>query len=167
MGEKQAGLSLLDDNGSRNGGWLGDLKRKLMGGRRRRGRSIDLPSLPSSVSPSTLQFVFLCCLWYMSSAMSSNTGKALLNQFRYPVTLTFVQFGFISGYSLLLMSPLIQFSKLRTPTSAIVRSTLPMAVFQVGGHIFSSVAISRVPVSTVHTIKVRERPSSETNSGLH
>jgi solute carrier family 35 protein E1 len=29
-----------------------------------------------------------------------------------------------------------------------------MAAFQVGGHIFSSLAISRVPVSTVHTIKV-------------
>jgi hypothetical protein len=29
-----------------------------------------------------------------------------------------------------------------------------MGLFQVGGHIFSSIAISRIPVSTVHTIKV-------------
>ncbi|KAF8513004.1 TPT-domain-containing protein [Hysterangium stoloniferum] len=100
-----------------------------------------------------LRFVFLCSLWYMSSAMSSNTGKAILNQFRYPVTLTFVQFGFVAGYCLLFMSPALRVSRLRTPTRAIIRSTVPMAVFQVGGHIFSSVAIGRIPVSTVHTIK--------------
>jgi hypothetical protein len=28
-------------------------------------------------------------------------------------------------------------------------------LFQVGGHMFSSMAISRIPVSSVHTIKVR------------
>ena len=31
----------------------------------------------------------------------------------------------------------------------------PSAAFQVGGHMFSSMAISRIPVSTTHTIKVR------------
>jgi solute carrier family 35 protein E1 len=44
--------------------------------------------------------------------------------------------------------------RLRRPSRAILTNTWPMAVFQVGGHIFSSMAISRVPVSTVHTIKV-------------
>ncbi|WVN87762.1 uncharacterized protein L203_102957 [Cryptococcus depauperatus CBS 7841] len=34
-----------------------------------------------------------------------------------------------------------------------MQGTLPLAAFQVGGHIFGSMAISRVPVSTVHTIK--------------
>jgi len=41
------------------------------------------------------------------------------------------------------------------PTRAIVNKTLPMGMFQVGGHMFSSMAISRIPVSTVHTIKVK------------
>ncbi|KAJ6565986.1 triose-phosphate transporter family-domain-containing protein [Mycena sp. CBHHK59/15] len=104
-------------------------------------------------APSSLKFVLLCSLWYTSSALSSNTGKAILNQFRYPVTLTFVQFGFVASYCMLFMSPAIRFSRLRHPTSAIIRSTLPMGMFQVGGHIFSSLAISRIPVSTVHTIK--------------
>jgi len=76
-----------------------------------------------------------------------------MNQFRYPVTLTFVQFGFIATYCLLLMSPIIRFSRLRRPTKAILRDTLPMGCFQVGGHIFTSMAISRIPVSTTHTIK--------------
>lgn len=108
----------------------------------------------SVVSGDTVRFVLLCSLWYMSSALSSNTGKVILNQFRYPVTLTFVQFGFVAAYCLLFMSPLVRFSEMRRPTKAILQSTLPMGCFQVGGHIFSSMAISRIPVSTVHTIKV-------------
>ncbi|KAJ2933158.1 hypothetical protein H1R20_g3938, partial [Candolleomyces eurysporus] len=95
----------------------------------------------------------MCALWYTTSALSSNTGKALLNQFRYPITLTFVQFGFVAAYCLLFMSPLVRFSKFRKPTKQIFKDTLPMGLFQVGGHIFSSIAISRIPVSTVHTIK--------------
>jgi solute carrier family 35 protein E1 len=103
---------------------------------------------------STPVFLLLCCLWYTTSALSSNTGKVILSQFRYPITLTFIQFGFVAGYCLLFMTPLIRFSRLRTPTKAIIQSTLPMSMFQVGGHMFTSMAISRIPVSTVHTIKV-------------
>ena len=54
--------------------------------------------------------------------------------------------------------------RLKTPTRAILMNTWPMAVFQVGGHIFSSMAISRVPVSTVHTIKVSGNVSIPTPS---
>jgi hypothetical protein len=107
-----------------------------------------------SFSPQTFQFIGLCALWYTTSALSSNTGKVILNRFRYPVTLTIVQFAFVSALSLLCMSPVVRMSHLRTPSRAILRTTLPMGMFQVGGHIFSSLAISRIPVSTVHTIKV-------------
>lgn len=110
---------------------------------------------------STIRFVFLCSLWYMSSAMSSNTGKVIMNAYRYPVTLTIIQFFFVASYSTLCCQPILGMTTLRKPTRAIVRSTLPMAVFQVGGHVFSSVAISRIPVSTVHTIKVSIQISSE------
>lgn len=124
--------------------------------------SMSKPTLTSASPPlmsPNVVFVLLCCLWYASSAMSSNTGKAILTQFRYPVTLTFVQFGFVASYCLLFMSPVVRFARLRPPTKAILRSTLPMGMFQVGGHVFSSVAISRIPVSTVHTIKVCTRLS--------
>lgn len=114
-----------------------------------------VPPIPLELpDPSSVRFVLLCALWYTSSALSSNTGKAILIQFRYPITLTFVQFGFVAGYCLLFMSPLVRFSHFRAPSKAILRDTLPMGLFQVGGHIFSSMAISRIPVSTVHTIKV-------------
>jgi solute carrier family 35 protein E1 len=124
--------------------------------------SITSPHLHSLPSLSTLRFAFLCGLWYASSAVSSNTGKAILNQFRYPITLTFVQFGFVAAYCLFFMSPIIRFSRLRRPTRAILKDTLPMGCFQVGGHIFSSMAISRIPVSTTHTIKVSAHPLSVT-----
>lgn len=120
--------------------------------------SISLTNAPSSlaVAPSwsTLRFILLCSLWYTTSALSSNTGKAILNLFRYPATLTIVQFAFVAGYCLLCANPVYGMTAIRRPTRAILRSTIPMAVFQVGGHMFSSVAISRIPVSTVHTIKV-------------
>ncbi|KAF8637656.1 hypothetical protein AX17_002724 [Amanita inopinata Kibby_2008] len=116
--------------------------------------SKELPPLSPSSQTSNVTFLLLCSLWYSSSALSSNTGKAILNHFRYPITLTFVQFGFVALYCLLLMSPLVRFSRLRPPTKAVMKSTLPMGIFQVGGHMFSSIAISRIPVSTVHTIKV-------------
>lgn len=112
---------------------------------------------PSSgaLASNPYTFIILCGLWYASSALSSNTGKQILNLFLFPVTLTIVQFFFVAFYCLLLMSPAVRFSKLRTPTRAIIKNTLPMGMFQVGGHMFSSIAMSRIPVSTVHTIKVR------------
>ena len=122
--------------------------------RNTRSYTYGRPSLTSSTTSSNFLFILLCCLWYTTSALSSNTGKAILNQFRYPITLTFVQFGFVAFYCLIFMSPAIRFSKLRQPSLAIFKNTLPMGMFQVGGHIFSSIAISRIPVSTVHTIKV-------------
>jgi solute carrier family 35 protein E1 len=152
--------------------------------------------------PSTIKFILLCILWYGSSALSSNTGKVILNNFRYPVTLTIVQFFFVAGYCWLLtdgarMLGIAQSwkwlasrvmastsggssggrkssrssahsrsislgldtsgfsgSRLKRPTRAILAHTCPMAAFQVMGHIFASMAMSRIPVSTVHTIKV-------------
>lgn len=117
-------------------------------------RSLGPLTTPSpSSAVSTTRFILLCSFWYTTSALSSNTGKTILTQFKYPVTLTIIQFAFVAGYSLLFMSPVIRFSKFRPPTGAILRSTLPMGLFQVGGHMFSSMAISKIPVSTVHTIK--------------
>ncbi|KAG8220826.1 triose-phosphate transporter family-domain-containing protein [Butyriboletus roseoflavus] len=119
--------------------------------RRTRGPWTSATEPPAA---STARFLILCIFWYTTSALSSNTGKAILEQFRYPVTLTIIQFGFVASCCLLIMTPAINFSKLRSPTVAILRATLPMGAFQVGGHMFSSMAISRIHVSTVHTIKV-------------
>ncbi|KAG5459747.1 MAG: hypothetical protein BJ554DRAFT_8299, partial [Olpidium bornovanus] len=140
------------------------------------------------------KFVAYCMLWYSSSAITNNIGKQILNQFRYPVTLTYVQFGFVAGMCFLFSlaprsmggcspspssassgvpsSPAgrsgatknysfparvstskLPTSTLRCPSRATVTATLPLALFQIGGHVFSTVAISRASVSFVHTIK--------------
>ncbi|TXT08763.1 hypothetical protein VHUM_02891 [Vanrija humicola] len=115
----------------------------------------DADSLQRALpSAQTVKFVLLCFLWYATSAVSSNTGKVILNNFKFPVTLVIVQFAFVAGLCWIgSRRELGLTGRLRSPTKAILRGTLPMAVFQVGGHIFGSLAISRVPVSTVHTIK--------------
>jgi solute carrier family 35 protein E1 len=118
-----------------------------------------------SLSPAALKFVLLCFLWYLSSALSNNTAKSILTEFNYPVTLTFIQFGFISGWCCLLA--VIQQIRgrnsralfganhgIRYPTQEIIVTTLPMSLFQIAGHIFGSLATSQIPVSVVHTVKV-------------
>ncbi|KAF9925978.1 suppressor of loss of ypt1 [Linnemannia zychae] len=94
----------------------------------------------------------LCLLWYFSSAVTNNIGKQIMNQFRYPVTLTFVQFVFVSFFCFLLGTG-FRMTTIRRPTKGILQMTAPLVVFQVVGHVFSSIAISRVPLSVVHTIK--------------
>lgn len=112
-----------------------------------------------------MKFVLLCLLWYLSSALSNNSAKQILISFKYPVTLTFIQFGFISGWCVLLA--FIQQVRgensralfganhgIRHPTREIVMTTLPLSFFQIAGHIFGSLATSQIPVSVVHTVKV-------------
>ena len=42
---------------------------------------------------------------------------------------------------------------IRYPTKEVIRTTLPLAIFQIAGHILSSIATEKIPVSLVHTIK--------------
>lgn len=42
---------------------------------------------------------------------------------------------------------------IRRPNKEIIMATLPLTAFQIGGHILNSDAMSRIPVSLVHTIK--------------
>lgn len=149
-------------------------------------------SIAQAVTPSisTVRFASLCTLWYTSSALSSNTGKSILNKFKYPVTLTFIQFGFVAGWCIIFCVGRTKFAQLsansssnsssnnsaghphharalsvsqihsasgwgiKKPSKKALEGTLVMSGFQIAGHIFSSMAIARVPVSTVHTIKV-------------
>ena len=121
-----------------------------------------LPSQPYSVpipSLASIRFALLCTLWYASSALSSNTGKAILAKFRYPVTLTWIQFGFVGMWCALFccvrasLSGQPPLTGIRKASKQALRGTVIMSFFQIAGHVFSSMAIARVPVSTVHTIK--------------
>ncbi|KAL9078479.1 MAG: hypothetical protein Q9157_002600 [Trypethelium eluteriae] len=89
---------------------------------------------------------------------------SILIAFPKPVTLTLVQFGFVTSWCLVsawlahqfprikLMAPVLK-HQIRSPTRQLILTTLPLTVFQIGGHILNSDAMSRIPVSLVHTIK--------------
>ncbi|KAI1315948.1 suppressor of loss of ypt1 [Mortierella claussenii] len=128
------------------------------------GRSMTATGPTSAFAPTTrlhlnsrtivqaLKLPMICLSWYLSSAVTNNIGKQIMNQFRYPVTLTFVQFWFVSVFCFVAGAG-FKMTRIRKPTRAIVEMTAPLVGFQVVGHVFSSVAISRVPLSVVHTVK--------------
>lgn len=100
----------------------------------------------------------------MSSALTNTSSKSILNAFPKPITLTIIQFAFVSGWCIFFAYIARLFPSLRTavpalkngiryPSRDVIATTLPLALFQIGGHILSSTATEKIPVSLVHTIK--------------
>ncbi|KAF2840270.1 TPT-domain-containing protein [Patellaria atrata CBS 101060] len=114
--------------------------------------------------PISPKLIFLCGIWYATSILSNTSSKAILTAFPKPITLTLVQFAFVSSWcfilawlakyypSLKVMIPALKFG-IRPPSRDLILTTLPLTAFQIGGHILSSDAMARIPVSLVHTIK--------------
>ena len=103
-------------------------------------------------------------MWYWSSALTNTSSKSILTAFDKPATLTLVQFAFVSSYCILCSWLASTFPRVRTaipalkhpiryPSRDVIMTTLPLAAFQIGGHLLSSTATSKIPVSLVHTIK--------------
>lgn len=106
----------------------------------------------------------LCILWYMTSALTNTSSKSILNAFPKPVTLTIIQFACVSLWCLIFayMASLFPSLKIaipalkngiRYPSKEVIATAMPLAVFQLLGHLLSSTATSKIPVSLVHTIK--------------
>lgn len=106
----------------------------------------------------------LCVVWYTTSALTNTSSKSILNALPRPITLTIVQFAFVSIWCLILAYLSTILPSLRRnvpalkngilyPSRDVVLTALPLAVFQLAGHILSSMATSQIPVSLVHTIK--------------
>ena len=100
----------------------------------------------------------------MSSALTNTSSKSILNALPKPITLTIIQFAFVSGWCIFFALLARLFPRLRTaipalkngiryPSRDVIATTLPLALFQIGGHILSSTATEKIPVSLVHTIK--------------
>ncbi|OAA44340.1 hypothetical protein NOR_04068 [Metarhizium rileyi] len=118
-------------------------------------------ALRAPVSP---RLVVLCLMWYTSSALTNTSSKSILNAFDKPATLTLVQFAFVSSLCVLLawlatVFPILRERvsalrhPIRQPSRDVLMATLPLAAFQIGGHLLSSTATAKIPVSLVHTIK--------------
>lgn len=100
----------------------------------------------------------------MSSALTNTSSKSILNVFPKPITLTLIQFAFVSSWCIFFAYLAYIFPPLQTaipalkhgiryPSRDVIATTLPLALFQIGGHILSSTATEKIPVSLVHTIK--------------
>lgn len=100
----------------------------------------------------------------MTSIVTNASSKAILTSLPMPVTLTIAQFGLVSFWcvfsawlakrnaSVRNALPVLK-NGIRKPSKEIIMATLPLTAFQIGGHILNSDAMSRIPVSLVHTIK--------------
>ncbi|KAL5001405.1 triose-phosphate transporter family-domain-containing protein [Aspergillus recurvatus] len=115
-------------------------------------------------APVSYKLIVLCLIWYTTSALTNTSSKSILNALPRPITLTIVQFAFVSLWCLLLSYLSTKFPWLKTsipalknnirpPSRDVIMTALPLAVFQLAGHILSSMATSQIPVSLVHTIK--------------
>lgn len=116
---------------------------------------------------SNYKVILLCANWYVVSIFSSNLTKIILNNYKFPVILTQLQFIlncilcvvllFVVRYKNwekhfpvgVIPTDLSEFK----PNRLIVTTTLPMGIFQFVGHITSHKATSLIQVSFVHTIK--------------
>ncbi|KAL4927823.1 putative ER to Golgi transport protein (Sly41) [Aspergillus undulatus] len=115
-------------------------------------------------APVSYRLIVLCLVWYTTSALTNTSSKSILNALPKPITLTVVQFAFVSLWCVVLayLSTVLPWLKtsvpalknnIRPPSREVVMTALPLAVFQLAGHILSSMATSQIPVSLVHTIK--------------
>lgn len=106
----------------------------------------------------------MCIIWYLSSACTNTSSKSILTSFPKPATLTMIQFAFVATFCIILSWLSTIFLSLKThipalrqgiryPTREIIMTTLPLAAFQIGGHLLSATATGKIPVSLVHTIK--------------
>lgn len=143
------------------------------------GRSTLFARLKSFLPPVDFSVVTFCLVWYAMSAISSNITKKILIEFPYPTTLTEVQFLISSMFCIGTMwvinnqrwlvkyfpqgsvPTMDQFEKngavstwnLVKPNEKVLKTTIPMGMFQFVGHITSHQATSVIPVSLVHSVK--------------
>lgn len=136
----------------------------------------------SSYNLINIKLISLCFIWYFTSVVSSSTTKQILKDFTYPVSLTELQFV-INAVLCLTLLYLIKLSKslfnlniqrkfpdgtfppaliepnysifnhFLLPSNLILKTTVPMGMFQFLGQIASHNSTSIIPVSLVHTIK--------------
>src|SRR5271156_6197518 len=100
----------------------------------------------------------------MTSALTNTSSKSILTALPKPVTLTIIQFASVSIWCLILAYIASIFPTLKTsvpalrngilrPSKEVLYTAMPLSIFQLLGHLLSSFATSKIPVSLVHTIK--------------
>jgi len=99
-----------------------------------------------------IKVIILCFVWYGASSASNIINKIVLNDFQFPLTVSFVQ----AVTTLFCLFPLIRFQKI--PKVSITKHVLKWTILPLSfGKFFATVSshfsISKVAVSYAHTIK--------------
>jgi len=102
-------------------------------------------------SRETIKLGLLILGWYLASALHSNYSKKVLKQYKHPITMTYIQFFSIALYNF--FSHILGFTKLKPLSMYVIKQTLPLSIFQIGGHLLNSYSLSLVSVNFVQTIK--------------
>jgi len=115
------------------------------------------------------EIALLVIIWYISSAISNNLNKTILDErvsvLPFPLTLTFFQFGFIS-LSCLIIFKLATSSSSSSSSHSLLSTRMqqldsktfmtvlvPLCLSQVTAHLLTQISVQEVPVSFVHTVK--------------
>ncbi|ODQ81999.1 hypothetical protein BABINDRAFT_32448 [Babjeviella inositovora NRRL Y-12698] len=120
--------------------------------------------------PISVRITGTCLVWYAVSSFTSQSTKAILTVFPYPLSLALWQFFILAVLCAVFSTIVSHFPVLRMHfpkgtvpahndaravllSRAILKSTLPLGVFQFVGKFLSLQAMSLVPVATVSSVK--------------
>ncbi|RKP20870.1 TPT-domain-containing protein [Rozella allomycis CSF55] len=99
----------------------------------------------------SFQILAYCLAWYAASALTNNINKVILSEYPYPVVLTWAQFLFTSLSSFALLKATC--AKITAFQWNMALSFIPLCFLMILGHVLTSVSLSFMGVSMVHTIK--------------
>jgi len=100
----------------------------------------------------TFKVIILCCVWYGASSASNIINKIVLNDFPFPLTVSFVQ----AIITLCCLVPLLRIQQI--PNVSVTKHVLKWTILPLSfGKFFATVSshfsISKVAISYAHTIK--------------
>ena len=95
----------------------------------------------------TWYIAFLCVIWYGSSSGNNIVGKILLEQFRFPATVTMFQLTFLCVLAPLFVSTRPQESEKSPSKRYWMKFILPLAAGKFLSSFLSLVSIANIPVS--------------------
>eukprot|EP01116_Phalansterium_solitarium_P016773 TRINITY_DN396_c0_g2_i3.p1 TRINITY_DN396_c0_g2~~TRINITY_DN396_c0_g2_i3.p1 ORF type:complete len:378 (-),score=-5.99 TRINITY_DN396_c0_g2_i3:543-1568(-) len=125
--------------------------------------SSHVPTSPKHSAPighsstpgfSIAETAFIIFFWYLSSAVGNNLNKEILSEtvFPFPVTITLSQFGFVVFFSMIRFA-YFGIERQRIDRQMLIKLIVPLCISQVFAHLFTEIAVQRIPVSFVHTVK--------------
>eukprot|EP00048_Salpingoeca_helianthica_P003030 m.63094 g.63094 ORF g.63094 m.63094 type:complete len:319 (+) comp12449_c0_seq1:17-973(+) len=99
-----------------------------------------------------LRPVLLCLIWWGSSSLNNVFGKSILNEFKFPITISLFQL-LLMNVVLPILMPLFGARTYVVTENDVRRWVLPLAFLKLLASISSQLSILKVPLSYVHTVK--------------